>query len=101
MLQSWDYYFIWIFGIGSDLYDDTITISTDNISRMSEHNQLLCNIIGQNRICAQNYVLIQALSLSPFRIGASQAVNWREQILNAQGKPISIMSQERKKRIMS
>ena len=41
---------MWIFGLGSDLYDETI--GTNGISRMSEYNQLWA--IGQNPIRAQN-----------------------------------------------
>ena len=40
---SWsrDYFLIWIFYLGPNLSDDTVGI--ESISRMSEHNPLLCN----------------------------------------------------------
>ena len=39
ILWSWDYIFVWIFDLGSDLYNDTTDMK--NISRMSEHSRLL------------------------------------------------------------
>ena len=83
-------FFMWIFGLGSDLYNDTI--GTGSISRMREHTQFLCNL-------SKPHLRIELCSYITWRfeplVGCMSTDVNRHLILRA--NPISIMIQERKK----
>ena len=91
---SWDNFLIWIFYLGPNLSDDTVGI--ENISRMSEHNPLLCNrpkMHLRTELCSYSQCLI------PSQTGAAEALNWCEQVFNLQHAQsrANILWQERQK----